>query len=77
MIRLLLSAASNNPALAGKAVSWGLKSILNPKRTLRINGGSNDFKGLKSAQEGAKPIIRLVTSNSEYITGKVFREEGK
>jgi hypothetical protein len=38
--------------------------------------GLNDFKGLKSAQEGAKPIVRLVTSNSEYITGKFFREEG-
>jgi NAD(P)-dependent dehydrogenase (short-subunit alcohol dehydrogenase family) len=36
----------------------------------------NDFKGLKSVQEGAKPIVRLVTSNSENITGKFFREEG-
>ena len=38
--------------------------------------GLNDFKGLKSAQEGAKPIVRLVTSNSEYSTGKFFQEEG-
>ena len=38
--------------------------------------GLNDFKGLKSVQEGAKPIVRLVTSNSEYITGKFFREGG-
>jgi NAD(P)-dependent dehydrogenase (short-subunit alcohol dehydrogenase family) len=33
----------------------------------------NDFKGTKSVQEGVKPIIRLVTSNSEYVTGEFLK----
>jgi len=33
----------------------------------------NDFKGTKSVQEGVKPIVRLVTSNSEYVTGEFLK----
>ena len=36
----------------------------------------NDFKGIKSVQEGAKPIVRLVTSSSEYVTGEFLKEGG-
>ena len=36
----------------------------------------NDFKGIKSAGEGAKAIIRLVTSNSENVTGKFLKDDG-
>ncbi len=36
----------------------------------------NDFKGTKSVQEGVKPIVRLVTSNSEYVTGEFLKEGG-
>jgi NAD(P)-dependent dehydrogenase (short-subunit alcohol dehydrogenase family) len=36
----------------------------------------NDFKGTKSVQEGVKPIVRLVTSNLEYVTGEFLKEGG-
>ena len=36
----------------------------------------NDFKGTKSVQEGVKPIVRLVTSNSENVTGEFLKEGG-
>jgi len=36
----------------------------------------NNFKGIKSVGEGAKIVVRLVTSNSEYMTGKFLKEEG-
>jgi hypothetical protein len=32
--------------------------------------------GTKSVQEGVKPIVRLVTSNSEYVTGEFLKEGG-
>jgi len=35
-----------------------------------------DFKGTKSIQEGVKPLVRLVTLNSEYVTGKFLKEGG-
>jgi len=57
---------------SGRNPNWDFYSVT-PGYTAT---GLNDFKGLKSAQEGAKPIVRLVTSNSEYITGKFLREEG-
>jgi NAD(P)-dependent dehydrogenase (short-subunit alcohol dehydrogenase family) len=36
----------------------------------------NDFKGTKSVQEGVKPIVRLVTLNSDYVTGEFLKEGG-
>lgn len=37
----------------------------------------NDFQGIKTVEEGAIPIVRLVTSNNEAVTGKFFRAEGE
>ena len=37
----------------------------------------NNHQGIKTVEEGVIPIVRLVTSNNEGVTGKFFREEGE
>jgi NAD(P)-dependent dehydrogenase (short-subunit alcohol dehydrogenase family) len=37
----------------------------------------NDHKGTKTIEEGAKPIVKLATMDSDGPTGKFFREEGE
>ena len=37
----------------------------------------NDHKGIKTVEQGAKPIVKLATMNADGPTGKFFREEGE
>ena len=37
----------------------------------------NDHKGIKTVEQGAKPIVKLATMNNDGPTGKFFREEGE
>ena len=37
----------------------------------------NDHKGIKTVEQGAMPIVKLATMNSDGPTGKFFREEGE
>jgi NAD(P)-dependent dehydrogenase (short-subunit alcohol dehydrogenase family) len=37
----------------------------------------NDHKGTKTAEQGAKPILKLYTMNDDGPTGKFFGEEGE
>src|ERR1700722_8265686 len=74
MIRLLLSAVSNNQALAAKAVSWGLKRILNPKPTLRIHKISN-FEFRIMEQMTNNPPIQYSCYFSRSSKGEQFVPE--
>jgi NAD(P)-dependent dehydrogenase (short-subunit alcohol dehydrogenase family) len=37
----------------------------------------NDHKGIKTVEQGAKPIVKLAIMHSDGPTGKFFREEGE
>jgi NAD(P)-dependent dehydrogenase (short-subunit alcohol dehydrogenase family) len=37
----------------------------------------NGYKGIKTVEQGAKPIVKLATLNNEGPTGKFFRDEGE
>ncbi|UPK71064.1 SDR family NAD(P)-dependent oxidoreductase [Chitinophaga filiformis] len=39
--------------------------------------GLNNFAGIKTVAEGAKPIVRLATIGEDGPTGKFFRQEGE